>query len=123
MKNCSYHVVHFFAVDMLGHGDSHYGTENAPVSEQLQALEELIRSEIIGKGIKNLLVLGRSYGGKGATMLLEQMYEEGSHHIHGLILIAPAVGEAELSKVPRPLASIPVLAFWAEDDPFVPPSK
>ena len=107
---------------MLGHGDSHNGTEITPASEQLKALEELIRSEIIGKGIKNVLVLGRSYGGKIATMLLEQMYEEGSHHIHGLILIAPAVNEEVLSKVPKPLASIPVLAFWADDDTIVSPS-
>jgi hypothetical protein len=71
--------VHFYAVDMLGHGESHYGGKTATESEQLDALEQLIRSEILGRGTV-LINIAKQKESKTLLCLEEVMGEELPHY-------------------------------------------
>jgi pimeloyl-ACP methyl ester carboxylesterase len=78
----------FYLVDLIGFGDSP-APENWPYTIDAQA--EVLFDFIINKNFSEVILVGHSYGGGVALMLLHKMIERGnSALIKYLILIAPA---------------------------------
>jgi len=115
----------WYAVDMLGYGISIPGSKanipyTFPANQQIFALKKFIR-EKCPKPEDQIVLIGRSFGGKIALELADQL----SPQIAAIILIAPPVSSDSLSRLAYKdiLVTKKVLAFWAENDPIVPFSK
>ncbi len=77
-----------YMVDLIGFGDSP-APENWPYTIEAQA--ETLFDLIIDNNLSDVVLLGHSYGGGVALMLLHMMIENGSSaRIRNFILIAPA---------------------------------
>ncbi len=77
-----------YMVDLIGFGDSP-APENWPYTIEAQA--DTLIDFIVHKGLKDLVLIGHSYGGGVGMMLLHKMIEtKRSSCISKLILIAPA---------------------------------
>ena len=109
----------FFAVDLLGHGESIPGkndnVERIDVSSQVSALEKLvdhIKSDL-GEDVR-IIWVGRSYGGRVVLSFAEKRPTD----VDGMVLIAPAAS-ANSFKLDSSIVNMPIMLFWAEDDPII----
>jgi len=79
-------IIHL--VDLIGFGDSP-APENWPYTIDAQA--EVLFDFIVSRNISDVVLVGHSYGGGVALMLVRKMLERGnSELIKNLVLIAPA---------------------------------
>eukprot|EP01118_Nematostelium_gracile_P013242 TRINITY_DN4979_c0_g1_i1.p1 TRINITY_DN4979_c0_g1~~TRINITY_DN4979_c0_g1_i1.p1 ORF type:complete len:246 (-),score=53.61 TRINITY_DN4979_c0_g1_i1:33-770(-) len=111
----------YFAVDLLGHGNSTIQNEKPSysVQEQADSLSQLIKQKIAPEN--NLIILGRSYGGRVGLELASLIKKESVHpKLNGLVFIAPSIDDAMLKNVDSSILKLPSLFIWAEDDPIVP---
>ena len=75
-------------VDLIGFGDSQ-APENWPYTIDAQA--DVLVDFIIRKNLRDVVIVGHSYGGGVSLMLLHKMIDHGmGDQIRNLILIAPA---------------------------------
>ncbi len=112
------------AVDLFGHGKSIPGPTAAgrvSLHDQLNGLQQVLVEEGFKKGENsdNVIVIGRSFGG-GVALSFADHYPE---YVDGLVLIAPAVSSSQLERFNEHVRKLPVLIFWAEDDPIIPYSN
>jgi len=109
-----------FAFDLLGHGKSVPGEkhpEKVSGVEQVQILSkfaEKIKNESDNNAI--FLWVGRSYGG----YILLSILNKNPQLINAMVLIAPAIYPSQLEKLQNDSLEIPIMLFWAEDDPIIP---
>jgi len=106
----------FYAIDMLGHGNSVKNTStSAPVTanRQVECIIKLLNHEKLlssSNAAKWLIPVGRSYGGAIVCQLME--HEEVSNVTQKAVLIAPVSATCKHSE-------IPVLCVWGRDDTII----
>lgn len=131
----------FHLLDLPGHGKSEIHGEPS-LELHVESVVEYIKKVIATVPRKNIVLVGRSYGGLVVAGAGDKLLKDNAVSLRGLIFIAPAfvsqelvkyfflfpyhfipsfiISSAKRSTLLKPLENIPALLFWCESDCVVP---